>query len=75
VTEHQAKRIPDSRDLQLVAAAQGVTAVDFPSRPPSELVAEAAGHRKPVANGVDIAAFKHALFDSYIPLDQHFMIF
>ena len=32
--------------------------------------AESAGHRKPVANGVDIAAFNHALFDAYISVDQ-----
>ena len=29
-------------------------------------IAESAGHRKLVADGVDIAAFNHALFDAYI---------
>jgi hypothetical protein len=36
---------------------------------------KSAGHRKPVANGVDIAAFNHALFFAYISVDQCFMIF
>jgi hypothetical protein len=40
---------------------------------PLFFLCKSAGHRKPMANGVHIAAFNHALFDAYILIYQCFM--
>jgi hypothetical protein len=37
-------------------------------------MAKSPGHRKPVANGVDIAAFNYALWFAYMPIPQAFMM-